>query len=147
MLFKDEIMEEFIKWKEINKSFYWSQYVNYKYDVEAALAFAKFFAPNLIEMEGCLILEDRYDEEIYKQWKNRNESKEIIEKMMNLYEVKDYFHINTGIYTYEQIEALGNILKYYWGMKFKNDFPNRNIKVDVFEEEYQELYITIYESK
>lgn len=120
-----------------------------KSDLETALGFAKFFYPEVIEIDGCFLLKDKYNEEIYKQWKQECKHDLVsIEKMMNLYEIKDFFHINTKFdeNENEQLSALGEVLKLFWHMSFKQRFPEKNIKIDVFEEYGGELFITVYEN-
>jgi hypothetical protein len=148
-LFKDELIKEFMEWKHANPdNFTWWNFVNMKYDFEAALAFAKFFYPEVIEVDGCFLLKDKFSQEIFDGWKKGCENdKTCIEKMMNLYEVKDLFHINaTGDeHEGEQIIALGNILKIFWTMSFKDRYPDRPIIVDVFMEYDNDLFITVFE--
>ena len=55
----------------------------------------KVFYPDIIEVDGCFLLKDKYSSKIFKGWKKDcNNNKTDIEKMMNLYEVGDFFHIN-----------------------------------------------------
>jgi hypothetical protein len=149
-LFDDELIEEYQQWKKANpNSFNWWSYVNLKADLQTALAFAKFFSPELIEIDGCLILKDRYDEVLFHDWKKAcGNDKTSIEKMMNLYELNDFFHINVNEMEddEEQVKVLGDVLKHYWSMAFKQGYPNRNIIIDVFMEYDGQLFITVYEN-
>jgi hypothetical protein len=150
-LFEDELVKEFMEWKNANSNtFTWWNFVNMKADLQTALGFAKFFYPEIIEIDGCFILKDKYDKRIFDAWKAEcNDDKTCIEKMMNLYEVADFFHMNTTFDKEEdeeeQIKALGNVLKLFWSMSFKERFPDRKIFVDVFEEYDDQLFITVYE--
>ena len=67
--------------------------------------------------------------------------------MMNLYEVNDFFHINRNENEDEdtQVQILGEVLKHFWSMSFKQNFPKRNIAVHVFKEYDEQLFITVYE--
>lgn len=145
--FKDELINEYKLWKTANPdNFNWWSYVNMKSDLQTALGFAKFFYPEIIEIDNCFILKDRFSDEIYKQWKSNLESKTEIEKMMNLYEVKDFFHINRNEdeNLEDQIATLGKVLQHFWSQSFKERYPLRKIKVDLFDE-YGEKFITVYE--
>jgi hypothetical protein len=148
-LFDDDLIKEYQEWRGANpESFSWWSYVNMKSDLQTALAFAKFFSPELIEIEGCLILKDKYDEALFKDWVDEcKDDKTCIEKMMNIYELNDFFHINRNETEYEdrQFEALGDVLKHFWSMSFKHNYPNRNIIIDVFKEMDERLFITVYE--
>ncbi|MFS0574797.1 hypothetical protein AB1K83_04135 [Sporosarcina sp. 179-K 3D1 HS] len=147
-LFKDEINEEFMGFKEVNEGdFTWWNYVNMKSDIHTALGFAKFFYPDIVRVEGCFLLKDKFSQKNFRRWKEDSQNNKVtIEKMMNLYQVKDFFHINVNEeVTGDQIQALGEVLKQFWSLSFKDRFPNRNIIVSVFEEVDGELFITVYE--
>lgn len=145
--FQDDLVNEYSELKKANPdSFNWWSYVNMKSDLQTALGFAKLFYPEVIEVENCLILKDRYSFELYNQWKLRNNDKTVIEKMMNLYQINDFFHINRNQDEDEENQQIvfAKILHHFWIQSFKERFPNRSIIVKVFEE-YGELFITMYE--
>lgn len=147
-MFNDDLIAEFQEWKGANPNFTWWSYINLKADLQTALGFAKFFSPELIENDGCLILKDKYEEELFVSWsENCNGDKTAIEKMMNLYELSDFFHINRNEAEDEeaQINALGEVLKHFWSMAFKQKYSSRNIVVEVFKEFDDQLFITVYE--
>lgn len=150
-LFDENIIKEFVQWKEANpNNFSWWSFVNMKSDLQTALGFAKFFYPETIEVDGCFLLKDKFDDKIYRQWKQEaNNDRTIIEKMMNLYEVRDFFHLNTESDENEdeQIVALASILKLFWDMSFKYRYPDKEISIEVFEEYDGELFITLYQKK
>ncbi|BAQ11818.1 transketolase [Bacillus sp. OxB-1] len=147
-MFKDEINEEFMAFKEANEgNFTWWNYVNMKSDIHTALGFAKFFYPDIVEVEGCFLLKDKFSQKNFSRWKEDYQNDKVtIEKMMNLYQVKDFFHINVGEKDLrDPIQALGEALRQFWSLSFKDRFPHRNIVVSVFEEEDGELFITVHE--
>lgn len=150
-MFNDEINGEFMEFKDVNEGkFTWWSYVNMKSDIKTALGFAKFFYPDVLEVEGCFLLKDKFSEKHFEMWKKECKGNKFnIEKMMNLYQVRDFFHINVeedGNFE-EQIQALGEVLKIFWSLSFKNRFLKRKIIVRVFEEEDGELFITVYENE
>lgn len=145
--FQDDLIKEFSKYKQANPdSFNWWSYVNMKSDLQTALGFSKLFYPDIVEIDNCFILKDRFSAELYNQWKSNSNDKSVIEKMMNLYEIKDFFHINQNQDEDEktQLDTFSKVLKHFWDQSFKERFPKRDIKVKVFEE-YGELFITVYE--
>lgn len=145
--FNDDLIKEYSDFKKANPdNFSWWSYVNMKSDLQTALAFAKFFYPEVIEVDNCLILKDRYFPELYHQWKSREDDKTTIEKMMNLYELKDFFHINRNEDEDElhQLKELGDVLQHFWTQCLKERYPEKQMAVKVFEE-YGELFITVYE--
>ena len=144
--FDNNLIEEYAKWKQANdNNFSWWSYVNMKSDLQTALAFTRFFTPKLIQVDECLILEDRFSTDLFEQWKCQCD-KTGIEKAMNSYELKDFFHINTkwDDNWQEQLLVLGEALKYFWSMSFRQQHPQKTIVVDTFEED-DSNYITVYE--
>ncbi|URZ06592.1 hypothetical protein [Clostridium felsineum] len=66
---------------------------------------------------------------------------------MNLYEVRDFFNMNTNYddeNIEEQIEALGKTLKNFWSMSFEKQLPDKKIAIKLFEED-KILCITVFE--
>lgn len=147
-LFTDETIKEYMEYKLANpQNFGWWNYVNIKADLQTALAFAKFYYPEIIEVEKYFLLKDKYSNDLLERWKvSCQGDKCSVEKMMNLYELKDFFHINVN----EdedlsiQIPILGDVLKLFWSMSFKQRFPSRNISVEVYEE-WDSMFITVFE--
>ncbi|PJI07261.1 MULTISPECIES: hypothetical protein [Clostridium] len=148
-IFSDDLIEEYVDWQKANpNNFTWWSYVNMKADIKTALAFSKFFYAELMEIDGYILLKDNFDFDRYLGWKKfcKND-KNSIERVMNTYEVRDFFHINTDYdddNIEEQIEALGEMLKFFWSLSFKQQFPNRNIVVELYEDEV--LCITVFEN-
>jgi hypothetical protein len=147
-LFPDELLKEFNDFKNANtNNFSWWNYVNMKSDLQTALAFAKFYYPEIVEVQGHFLLKDRYKDELFQKWKvDCGNDKTAVEKMINLYELKDFFHINVNEdeNELEQTVTLGNILKLFWSMSFKQRFPEKIISVEIFEE-WDSLFITVYQ--
>lgn len=121
-------------------------YLNMNYKVEDALAFFKLFVPDFVLHKDCLILSFRYREAIFNQWyEESNGNQTIVEKMCNLYEIKDFFHINTSLETpflEEKISFLSNFLQYSWQLVLESKYPNK-YKVETFSLDGSR-YITIY---
>ncbi|SCM83042.1 conserved hypothetical protein [uncultured Sporomusa sp.] len=148
-MFKDDLIPEFIKWRNANpQNFNWWNYVNLKSDLQTALGFAKLYYPEIVELDGCILLKDKFSKELYELWKDECKGeKTCIEKMMNLYQLRDFFHRNTPDdgNLESQIKVLGDVLTLFWSMSFRNRFPGRSITVKVFEETDGESFITVYE--
>ncbi|RYY84392.1 MAG: hypothetical protein EOO15_19485 [Chitinophagaceae bacterium] len=130
---------QYEKWESANKN-NWdiTSYLNKNYDMNAAVAFSKLFFPDFLEIDGCVLLAFRYVENTYKQWKSKfGDDLSTIERHCNLYDVQDYFHINTDIRADSQflssVEQFSKALKVAWEANCKLLFPDRKITVDVFE--------------
>lgn len=147
-MFNDDLIREYYEWKNANPdNFGWWSFVNMKSDLQTALGFARFYYPDVIEVDGCFILKEKYSHKIFQSWKKEcSNDKTNIEKMVNLYQVKDFFHINTlaDEKFSEQILTLANILQHFWSMSFRHRFPNRVINVQVYNED-SNIYITVFE--
>ncbi|MGG3455886.1 hypothetical protein [Paenibacillus rhizolycopersici] len=149
-LFKDETIKEYMEYKLANpQNFSWWNYVNIKADLQTALAFAKFYYPEIIEVDNYFLLKDKYNDDLLEKWKvSCQGDKCAVEKMMNLYELKDFFHINVKDDEDSSVQTpiLGDILKLFWTMSFKQRFPSRNISVQVYEE-WDSMFITVFETE
>lgn len=150
-MFDDHVNGEYTEFRDANEgNFTWWSYVNMKSDLKTALGFARFFYPDIIEVEGCFLLKDKFSEKYFDLWKKEcRENKLNIEKMMNLYQVRDFFHMNADEdeNVEEQIQALGKAIKLLWSLSFKDRFPSREIVVSLFEEDDAELFVTVYEDE
>lgn len=143
---QEDLINEYAEYKKVNgERFNWWSYVNMKSDVQTALGFVKLFYPDIVEVEGYFIIKDRFNQRVFNQWKEREKNKSVVEKMVNLYEVKDFFHINTNENENleKQLLVFGEALKHFWKQSFVERFPTRNIQVALFEE-YGDLFITVY---
>ena len=119
-------------------------YLNMKYDINAAIAFSKFFFPDFVEREKCIILESRYNEGIFDEWYNEfNGDIEEVEKASNFYDIKDFFNIN-GVGDVNQLEVLGIILKSILEINLKNLFPDKKFEIYLIEN-YGETSITFHQ--
>lgn len=144
--FNDDLIPEYAEYKAMNGSkFTWWSYVNMKSDLQAALGFVKLFYPEIVNVDGYFILKDKFNEKILNQWKAEKMSVSEVEKMTNLYEVADFFHMNksSSENTDKMVHTFGESIRYFWNQSFAERFPDRKIKVDLFEE-YGTLFITVY---
>ncbi len=144
------VLSEYEALQNLNKK-NWdiAEYLNLKYDINAAVSFSKLYFPDFIEKEGCVILAFRYNEDIYNQWKLKfNGNKSEIERMCNFYEVNDYFDFTKNEYNsaehYEKyLQQLSCALRTSWQINLNLLYPNRKFIVEVFEE-YETKRITLY---
>jgi len=145
-----KILFEYDIWQNANPN-NWNitSYLNKFYDINAALALCKLYFPDFVEIKNCIIIGFRFDEKIFEQWYEEfNGDVSSVEKYCNLYDVADYFQINTIEYESEDlykksIDELSNILKSAWEINLKLLYPDKKIVVEVFEE-YDVKRITMY---
>lgn len=149
-MFSDQLIKEYKEWKTVNgDQFTWWSFVNYKYDVVAALAFIKFFNPEIVEHDGCYFLKDSLSLTSYKGWKEEfKNDRTSIEKMINLYEPKDFFHINPVPDDLENgqqlIIAFAEALREQWEVSLRSRYPDVKFIVELFEEDKSDLYIRVF---
>jgi len=146
------VLKEYRILEELNPgSWNIGEYLNLKFDLNAAIAFSKLYFPDFIEKEGCILLGFTYNEETFRQWYELfNGDIPAIESKCNLYEVADYFSLNRSenesLDSYNQaIDEFGKLLKTSWEINCKILFPDRNIVVEVFDE-FDTTRITLYSS-
>jgi len=140
---RTKLLPDYEDFQRVNDDWSVEKHLNLNYDIDAAIAFSKLYFPTFITYKGCIILESRFDIMVFNDWFNEFKG-DIgqVERMCNLYEVKDIFHINDSNITEEKIEELGNILKKSWELNTNMLYPNRDIEVFLFLED-DNLYITI----
>ena len=143
------ILIDYQDFDNVNENWNIGSYLNTFYDINSAIAFAKLYFPDFIEEKNCVILSLRYDKGIFEQWHKESKGNvSEIEKMCNLYELKDFFHINPIEFNSEEeyqkvIDVLGEVLKKSWDINLKLLYPNNQFKVVIFEE-YESKFITFY---
>jgi len=126
-----------------------AEYLNLKYDINAAIAFSKLYYPDFIERNGCIILGFRYDEGSFIKWFEHFEGDiPEIEKHCNAYEIMDYFSINRDTEESldlfnEKVNELAKVLKRSWEINCQLLLPDRKIIVEVYDE-YDTTRITLY---
>lgn len=140
----EEKLSSYREFSEINANWNILSYLNYNYDINAAIAFSKLFFPDFKIVKDCIVLAFLYNEANFEDWyKEFDGSVPLTEKMSNLYELKDFFHINQEAVDSDMILMFGNALKKIWEINLKQLFPARNFIVDLFDE-YNSQFITFY---
>ncbi len=138
-----DLLPDYNDFERANNDWNVEKHLNLNYDINAAIAFSKLYFPTFIEYKNCIILESRFNETIFNDWFVKFEGDLIkIEQHCNLYETKDFFHINDSDQSIEKNKQLGELLKISWELSLKSLFPNRNSKVYLFEQDGNS-YITI----
>lgn len=124
-----------------NKGYDIDSYLDFYYEMNAAIAFSKLYFPDFVEKEGCIILGFRYNEQVFKQWfKKFDGDIKKTEYMCNFYDIQDYFLNNEVEYEsdelyFKAIDELAKALKIAWEINLKILFPERKMIVDVWEED------------
>ncbi len=109
-----------------------------------AILFSRLYFPEFVEVNDCIILKERYHKSIFNEWfRALNGDITEVEKMYNLYEVKDLFHINDCNISEEKIQTLASLLSTSWEINLSILFSHRKFTVKVFQES-DTTFITFY---
>ncbi len=140
--FDYSVLKGYSAFDKVNKDWNILSYLNHRYDANAALAFSKFYFPDFVEVRGCIVLSFLYNQETFDSWfKELKGEVAQVEKMANLYELKDYFHINSDDQV--NLDSLGQVLKRCWEINLSLLYPDRSVQVNTFEE-YGSKFITLH---
>lgn len=138
------LLDDYADFHEINQNWSILSYLNMKYDINSAIAFSKLFFPDFVVKDNCVILSFLFNSEIFEDWYSQmNGDISSIEKMCNLYEINDLFHINPTGANRNSIIELSRILKNAWELNLLNLFPERQMRVIIFDQ-YNSTFITLY---
>jgi hypothetical protein len=90
-----------------------------------AFAFASLLWPRLIEVEGCILLEQRFDETTFRQWRGQfGDDREAIERTMNHVHLWDLFDPSGEGISEDAVELLATTYAKAWGAAYRNQFPD-----------------------
>jgi len=109
----------------------WSYLSNHSTAGMAAL-FSKLFWPDLVEVEGCILLAEQYSAEEFQAWASQfQHDRDDIERMINHTHVYDLFAGHGGTRTDERVwEYLGRALPACWRCALSTVYPSRAFAFD-----------------
>lgn len=143
--FSANVLKDYSDFEKVNDNWNMLSYLNYNFDQNTAIAFSKLYFPDFIEYEDCVILSFLFNIENFNEWfEEFSGERRNIEKMCNLYEVKDFFHINSSEMDEDSLKLFADILSTVWSINLSKLYPQKKFKIDVFKE-YESLYITFYQ--
>jgi len=115
---------------------------------ELGIAFVHFLWPQFQEHDGCLF-RGRVDDANYQTWiSSTNGDKTAVEKVMNHLHIVDIFPNVKDSPSREQALYFGRCLKEMWSAKLRTDYPDKDVTVQFFEEDCEDLrdyQITFYQ--
>ena len=142
------LLKSYNSFSEVNHTWNIASYLNTFYSTSDAIAFAKLFYPDFEVVDECVILSIRYDKDIFESWKKECHGNiALIEKMCNLYEVADYFHINDNVQdnNYDGLlKTLGYILKKAGKSIYRFYFLKDNLKSTLLRNMILHLSLSIH---
>jgi len=119
-----------------------------RYDM--AMGYAMLFWPDFVLYEDCVFIQQP-DPQSYASWmKSCNGDKTQVEGTINHRHITDMF-LNSEVQpTKEMVIHIGRLLKDMWSCRLKRDFPERNIQIEFFEDDSDNLVdyqITIFQER
>ena len=118
-------------------------HVSNSYDIEAALGFAGLYCPELIEVEGCVFIAEFYNDNI-ESLKAQYSDRKDIEMFVNSWSLETLLVENSALdYRIDYIGEFAKAIQYFWEVRVKEVFPDRNISVIIGEEIGGEIGLTV----
>lgn len=104
-------------------------YVGEQVGPVAAVALARLFWPGFVRVDGCILLEDRYDEQTFRNWQAELESRAAIEAAVNHIHLWDVFGASSDSIPDEAMEFLGHVVAKTWASAVAAAFPDEDMLV------------------
>jgi len=147
-------LKDFGQWASANAAKYFSLFdylsatgKGSKLPIDAWVAFSEVFLPEFIEVNGCVLVEECFNEKSqdYQRYVKEGLSKREIETWINNICLDGLFYDLPG--ETDQISSfLGEKIKLGWELKLKRDFPERKFQVVLQkDDDVSDLLITFYE--
>lgn len=120
-----------------------------KCQIDQSLGVASYFCPAIVEIDDCLFIQEFYNdqtEEGYKTlYKQFDGDKKKIEMFVNSWSLEGFFLLSATdmVQVDEVIEEFGKTLKYFWDLRFRDLFPERQVIVELGMEIMGEIGLTI----
>ena len=117
-------------------------------NVENALAVASVFCPEILEVKDYVFISEFYNYNIDSLEETFSYDRKKIEMFVNSWSLADFFLQGDDTFRIDDvIDDFGRVVKYFWEIRFKQLFPNKNIIVETGFEIMGEqgLTITVYQ--
>ena len=102
-----------------------------------ALAFAALFWPTFVEVRGCVLLSDRYEDRNFEEWWQELAGDcRAIEAVANHLHLWDVFDPDDEHVPPEALNHLAEVLGRTWRCALAEQFPDRRFEVEVSDEPY-----------
>jgi hypothetical protein len=104
--------------------------------ITLAVAFASLFWPSLVEVDGCVLLAERYDPAAFREWREKlGERREEIERTVNHVHIWDLFDPEVEEVPDEWITELARTIARTWRAALLEKFPGREGEVVLASDE------------
>lgn len=107
-------------------------YIESRGSFELAVAFARFFWPEFVERDGCILFANGFDEATYIEWRTKSSGNvEAIERMMNHVHLEDLVPSDTTDFGPTVLPYLAREVADMWKHRAKSVYPARDFVVEV----------------
>lgn len=118
------------------------------YNIDAALAIAGLFCPEVVEVNDYIFISEFYNggiDDLEQQFKYDRKK---IEMFVNSWSLADLILNDSSIHNDKLVDELGKVIKYFWELRFQRLFPERNIVVEIGDKIMGErgLTVTVYQA-
>jgi hypothetical protein len=122
-------IDDYVNWKNKNASIKnFRDYSELTANVKDLLKYVAILYPKFILVENNVILEDHYEIDNWKLWREKLNAKDAA-NMVNHVHLIDYLS-NDYQGTLEYEEELANILVYFWQIAVEKQFPEHSVRVE-----------------
>lgn len=119
--------------------------------VEEVLATAALLWPVIVEDEGHVFVAEFYTQSLEQLKKQFQYNKQKIERWVNAWSLADFFLLadSPSVHNDALITAFGETLRFFWSLRLKTLFPDRDFVVEVSAgiEGERGLAITFYQQE
>jgi len=103
------------------------------YDIEMAIGFAALFCPEIVYVEGCVLISEFYNGDIEELKKEYATTKEI-EMFVNSWSLTHMLKSCSDLdYQVNYIDEFSKAIQYFWQLRVNTLFPNKNVIVEIGE--------------
>lgn len=144
-----KLIPEYVEWKNSSGYFTPLDYLGIICNYKQLLTISKLLFPDVQLVEGCFFLtenEQWYDiSHFTRSWENATYVADL-EKMTNYICLGNIFRNNSDIEDL-QCKEMTNILSLSWSLYFNSKFPEYDLIVDVYDDEYDGWSVTVYQNE
>jgi hypothetical protein len=114
-------------------------------DIEQHISVASVLWPEIVEDEGHIFISEFYQGNLKSLQEQFNNDRRKIETWVNSWSISDFFLMssNESMLDDEIVDEFAKILKFFWTLRVKELFPEREIIVELGIEIMGELGLTI----
>lgn len=91
--------------------------------------YPRIFYPRFIEVEGCIVLEERYEKQNWKHWRERRSPAEAA-AMINHTHLEDLFGGRPDSDIDDYVDDVGELLAFFWKLAVDHQFPDADVQVE-----------------